>query len=612
LDFIDIDGAIPLTSNGATLTYFELEAEDADHNGVVIGPNITYLSLPSEASSRKAVQLQTGQSVTFTLTASANAIVVRFSIPDSSDGNGQTGSVGVSVNGQQVLTLPTTSKFSWTYGTYPFTNNPSDGNGHHFYDDTRGMFSSTLASGTKVTVTPLSGPLHTIDLADFYVVPAPYSQPANSLDITTYGADPTGKADSTQQFLKAIQDGTSKGQVVWVPQGLFSVNQIFQGVNNVTIRGAGPWYSTVQATVAHGVGFFGSWGPPSQNVQLYDFAIFGDTVYRDDSAADSGTGGAMSNSLIQNLWIEHTKCGMWLDGPFDSYHVTGVTIRNQWADGVNFHRGVTNSIVEQSILRNTGDDSLAMWPDSSPESKNVFKFNTITVPVFANGLAIYGGSDHQLTDNYIADTVCEGSGIQVGNRFNSGPLGGTITIARNTIVRSGTKNRANDAHSGSYWFWADQQPITANIVVTDSTVLDSSWTCITFWGSTINNVTFSNLTFTGATYAAEVGNLAGQAVTLTGASFFTNTVASQLQNGGISSCDTNFAINQGTGCTGWSDVDCNMVCDLTKRNDCGFSGITQQECESKGCCYYPVDPNPGNVPWCFYKVINATQSDLVW
>jgi len=319
----------------------------------------------------------------------------------------------------------------------------------------------------------------------------------------------------------------------------------------------------------------------------------------------------LTNTIVQNLWIEHTKCGMWLDGPFDNYHTTGVNIRNQWADGVNFHKGVTNSVVEQSILRNTGDDSLAMWPDSMAESKNIFKFNTITIPVFANGIAIYGGSDHQVTDNYVADTVCEGSAYQVGNRFNSGVLGGTITLARNTAIRSGTKNRANDAHSGSYWFWADQAPITAPIVVTDSDVEDSTFTGITFWGSQINNVTFNNITVNIATFLAEVGNLAGQPVILTGNSYFTNTVGSKLSGGGVSSCDTNFKVNQGSGCSGWNDTVCNMVCNPNQRSDCGYSGITQQECESKGCCYVPIDP-PNGQPWCFYKVINNSVVYNYW
>jgi len=302
LDYLEIEGSIPLAPQGATLTFFELEAEDAQHNGVVIGPNRSYLSLPSEASGRRAVQLNVGQQVNFTLTGAANAIVVRFSIPDSSNGDGQTGTIGINVNGQQVLTLPVTSKYSWTYGQYPFVNDPNAGNGHHFYDDTRGLFPSALKSGDKVTVTPLSGNfIHTIDLADFYTVPAPYTQPTNSLDVTTYGADPTGKADSTQAFVKAINDSSTKHQVLWLPKGTYSVSQIFQQVTNVTIRGAGPWYTTVQATVPHGVGFFGSWGPPSQDVNLYDFAVFGATIYRDDGAADSATGGALSNTLVQKF-----------------------------------------------------------------------------------------------------------------------------------------------------------------------------------------------------------------------------------------------------------------------------------------------------------------------
>jgi hypothetical protein len=118
----------------------------------------------------------------------------------------------------------------------------------------------------------------------------------------------------------------------------------------------------VQATVPHGVGFFGNWAPnPSVDVQLFDFAILGippfhplfyhpshsgsslfrpflltlliifsgDTNVRVDDAVDSGVGGAFNgNSLVQNLWIEHTKCGMWLGIPLFIYMlVSDLTIR---------------------------------------------------------------------------------------------------------------------------------------------------------------------------------------------------------------------------------------------------------------------------------------------
>lgn len=31
------------------------------------------------------------------------------------------------------------------------------------------------------------------------------------------------------------------------------------------------------------------------------------------------------------------------------------------------------------------------------------------------------------------------------------------------------------------------------------------------------------------------------------------------------------------------------VCDPNHRNDCGYVGINQQECEAKGCCWQPFE-----------------------
>eukprot|EP00007_Cunea_sp_BSH-02190019_P005458 CAMPEP_0174229902 /NCGR_PEP_ID=MMETSP0417-20130205/783_1 /TAXON_ID=242541 /ORGANISM="Mayorella sp, Strain BSH-02190019" /LENGTH=490 /DNA_ID=CAMNT_0015307509 /DNA_START=116 /DNA_END=1584 /DNA_ORIENTATION=- len=41
--------------------------------------------------------------------------------------------------------------------------------------------------------------------------------------------------------------------------------------------------------------------------------------------------------------------------------------------------------------------------------------------------------------------------------------------------------------------------------------------------------------------------------------------------------------------------------DITQsKRDCGYVGITQSQCENKGCCWYPEYPNPGNQAFCFY------------
>ena len=68
----------------------------------------------------------------------------------TSKGQGNFGVLGVYVNNEHAFNLSVTSHYSWAYGGYPYTKNPSDGNAHHFYDETRGKFASTLSAGTKV------------------------------------------------------------------------------------------------------------------------------------------------------------------------------------------------------------------------------------------------------------------------------------------------------------------------------------------------------------------------------------------------------------------------------------------------------------------------------
>jgi hypothetical protein len=72
-----------VAGRGADLGFLEQEAESARTTGAVIGPDRTAYSLPSEASGRRAVKLAPGQYVEFTLPRVANAISVRYSIPDA-------------------------------------------------------------------------------------------------------------------------------------------------------------------------------------------------------------------------------------------------------------------------------------------------------------------------------------------------------------------------------------------------------------------------------------------------------------------------------------------------------------------------------------------------
>jgi hypothetical protein len=213
---------------------------------------------------------------------------------------------------------------------------------------------------------------------------------------------------------------------------------------------------------------------------------------RDDAAQVNGIGGALGASSISNLWIQHTKAGVWLDGPFDGLTITGCRIQDTTADGINLHQAVSHTSVENTFVRNTGDDGLAIWSDAStgepPARDNAFRLDTVELPILANGIAFYGGTDNSATDDLIRDTVTEGGGIHVGNRFSSTHLAGTTTIARDTVVRGGSMNPNTRTPIGALWLYALDAPLTGAVDVTDTTVLDSTYAALHVYGSAVRNV----------------------------------------------------------------------------------------------------------------------------
>ena len=195
------------SGTGATVPFTEYEAENASTTGTIIGPSFAQGSLPSEASGREAVQLTaTGQYVKFTLTSPANAFDLHYAL-----NQGASGTLSVYVNGTKLSQeLNLTSAYS-----YISTGSITGSMTHKFYDDARMMFGQTYPAGTTVSFQVGSSDTavpYTLDVADFYNVPAATTQPANTVSVTSYGADPTGVSDSTSAFNQAITAANNAGR----------------------------------------------------------------------------------------------------------------------------------------------------------------------------------------------------------------------------------------------------------------------------------------------------------------------------------------------------------------------------------------------------------------
>jgi parallel beta-helix repeat protein len=543
--------------SGASLPYVEVQAENSATNGTVIGPNYTQGQLADEASGRKAVTLQgTGQYVTFTTPVATNSIDFRYSIPDTSNGSVYTAPLSLYVNGTKQTDFTLTNAYSWYYGSYPFTNTPGS-NPHHFYDEVHRLFSTTYQAGTTFKLqidAEDTASSYTIDFADFEQVGAPLTQPSGSVSVTSQGADPSGVNDSTNAFNAAIS-AAGAGGTVWIPPGTYNIPGHIS-VNNVTIAGAGMWYSTIAGTAP---GFYGNSAPsPSTNVHLQNFAISGNVQDRCDSCQVNGIGGAMSNSTVSNIWIEHMKVGAWMDGPMTGLTFSGMRIRNTTADGINFHGGVTNSTVTNSDIRNTGDDGIATWADSSigADANDTISNNTVQLQQLANGIAIYGGHDNTVSGNLVVDTgITQGGGIQVGQRFSSTPVG-TTTISNNTMIRDGDLDPNWQFGVGALWFDGSQGAITGPINVTNALIEQSPYEAIQWVEGTVSGVNLNNVTIAGT------GTFALQEQT-GGTASATNVVATGVAqanqgNAPSYSCEgSNFTITDNGGNSGIAPTQCN-------------------------------------------------------
>ncbi|HUN37856.1 MAG TPA: glycosyl hydrolase family 28-related protein, partial [Trebonia sp.] len=540
------------SGTGATVPFTEYEAENAATNGTIIGPSFAQGTLPSEASGREAVQLTAqGQYVQFTLTSAANAFDLHYAL-----NQGASGTLSVYVNGTKLSSeLSLTSAYS-----YITTSGITGSDTHKFFDDVRMMFGQTYPIGTTVRFEVDSSDTavpYTLDVADFYNVPAALSQPANTISVTSEGADPTGASDSTTAFRNAISAANSAGEAVWIPAGTFLVSSALQ-VSSATIEGAGDWYSQIKTNE-----LIDNTSAVSGPVNLSNFAILGSTVGRhDDSTANAIDGSLGSGWTVNGLWIQDTNVGLWLQYGNSNCTVENSVIESTDADGVNFNGNASNCTVKNNFIRGTGDDSLAIWSYPTADSGITFANNTIVAPTLANGIADYGGSNNTISNNVVADDNALGSGIDISNEefltpFT--PLSGTISVTGNYLIRAGAFNPNWDHPMGAVQFDAYDSSFT-NVTVNYSggAILDSPYEAFEFVsgdgdGNTISGLSISNVNVqnvgTVVMQAETSGTASVSGVTASGVG-----VAGAYNDGYNSGTYTPgaFTFSLGSGNSGWS------------------------------------------------------------
>ena len=483
---------------GASVPYTRYEAEEASRsNGTSLERSDDLESTAIEASGQSYVALKDqDSSLDFTATSAANALDLRFTLPDH-----KSGQVQVYINNDLAATLTLSSETAWQYvykeSVYDEpTLAPGTAHKRFRFDEVHTLLNGQIQKGDHVRIVKVdkNDTEYGIDFIELEQAAPAIERPEGAVSIADYNSAKPGDGVADDAALAAAMDAAANtaSKTVYIPAGTWEFSRKI-GINHpgLTFQGAGLWYTNIFFTSDQREGGGIVFNPGASNETLTDFAMSSNLKSRfgEDAQYKGFAGAAGENTRVANVWVEHFECGFWMgdyrEHKFMTYTdgmvIENSRIRNNFADGVNFVQGTKNSTVRNSSVRGNGDDSLASWASNDLRSQsdadaskfNSFIGNTIELGWRAGGIGLFGGEGHVVKDNLIVNNF-SGAGIRLntvfdGHNFDLNTDQG-ITITHNKLVRTGTTDDFYGKTRGAIDFQEAKGEIR-NVMVSDNLIV---------------------------------------------------------------------------------------------------------------------------------------------
>ena len=480
---------------GASVPYTRYEAEEASRSdGTTLERSDDLESTAIEASGQSYVALNNkNSSVDFTATAAANALDLRFTLPDHTSGR-----VDVRVNNETVATLDLSSESAWQYvgGSSVYDESGAGLRARFRFDEVHTLLGRQVQKGDHIQIVKVGDDQNSygIDFIELEQAAPAIERPEGAVSIADYNNARPGDGVADDAALAAAMDAAANtaSKTVYIPAGTWEFSgKIGISHPGLTFQGAGLWYTNIFFTSdqAKGGGIVFNHG--ASNETLTDFAMSSNlkSRYNQEAQYKGFSGEAGDDTRVANVWVEHFECGFWIGDYVDASQmlytngmvIENARIRNNLADGVNFAQGTKDSTVRNSSVRGNGDDGLASWSSidtySHSEARiaegNSFIGNTVELGWRASGIGIFGGKSHVIKDNLIVNNF-SGAGIRLntvfdGHNFDLNTDQG-ITIAHNKLVLSGTTDDFYGKTRGAIDFQEAKGEIR-NVTVSDNLIV---------------------------------------------------------------------------------------------------------------------------------------------
>ncbi|NDV62799.1 hypothetical protein G0Q06_10085 [Puniceicoccales bacterium CK1056] len=539
-----------------------------------------------------------GTRVEWTVKETANALSIRYSVQDGSEGTITLTLRPQGGGSDRVIKVPVTSNQAWVYfdgGTEHDNDAPGRLPAKRFAE-ARVLLDAPVQAGDTLRLSRESGDeLIWIDVVELEstteFIPSDIS---GYYDVTSSPWNAKGDGVSNDYFalVNCLNDAANAGKQVYLPAGRYNIPYELILPEGTGLQGAGMWHSELFFS---GVGGQTSGGvrADGNNMTLRDLYIEGSQTTRSNGykgiKGNWGTG-----SLIENVWIENTETGMWIadyygqPGVTDGLVVRNCRIRNTFADGINMAEGTVNTVVENCHFRSTGDDALASWASGKergfgPTQNQRFRYNTIECGYRAGGIGIFGGGAHRIHHNVVSDQyIAAGirlnsvfiwvNGSEKGHPFNES--GEPIRIYDNTLIRTGARSLFNE------------ETAAIDLVIKDADVQNIWFRNIVIDQSQFTGIRFEGY-FTQTSPAPEFRNLSFENIQMREVPFGTR--ATNSARGSASYRDVSVA-------TGVNDPSLNRNFILTQHNSLEDWQVLHFGSPDSPAAALGADPNGNGIP----------------
>lgn len=494
---------------------YEAEEGMCRTNGVLLLPQETYTQQPlqAEASNESAVVLSSkGDYVEWSVDKPGRGLTLRFSLPDSPDGKGLTGTLMLTVDGVDVQPIALDSKWAWQYTQIAYSqekypdNNPSESKFARMrFDEVYLLLDEDIPSGATMRLAKADD--DNLDYCIDFVELEPVAAPVAFEDLVEANKVRYDGSTSLSSFISS-----NAGKTIYIPAGVYDLpRQLAITSAGTKIIGAGMWYTHFCFSTPSDSR--GSYNARGIHCNVSDVTLQGvsintanDKRYYDNNPSyqvGKGLNGSWgSNSIIKDVRIDHFECGGWISGA-QNLRVENCRFRNNYADGINLANNSSNCVVTHCSFRNNGDDDMASWSTGSFASDNEFSYCTAENNWRASSLGFFGGQRNRAHHIAIYDAMEAGARIVCdfdGTGFSND---GYMEFADITIRNCGAKQGVCGTQGG---FWGDSAAALQigagwaydlnNVKIHDIDIYDSRFDAISIKsnsGKMVNNLELYNI-----------------------------------------------------------------------------------------------------------------------